>query len=364
MNLINCECHFVMNLNFLFSPPHGSPKPTARRKNKPAPVPPASGTSPKDPPLGSTPEKPDKPPRPAIGPVPSTLPRPNKKHSEECDVRTAVPSPVENILAGTTDRHQKSGDFISPGNRKESKDSSENQQNCMVSASTHKKVSDGGEKVCVESEKCGEGSVSLPSTEPAPTLLSTDNLGATTIAGITGCTGKLSDVTEDLQQKNIGNPSVGGCNAAERKNPQRPFPVAAPRSTVNINASNISGTNKEVQNKSSEHRASEDVCLPQSRISIESTKDVETAGSHDDVLLRRPLQSDNGERCNKPAVPERPATLHRPHSSFRGSRQSADSDSCSDKTNIDVSIGLCLFDGVLWILADVVSILLLLYLTI
>jgi hypothetical protein len=210
----------------------------------------------------------------------------------------------------------------------------------MVSTSTPQKVSGGGEKVCIESDKCGEGSVSLPSTEPAPTLLSTDSLGATTTAGTSGCTGKLSDMTEDLQKKNTGNPSIGGCNAAERKNPQRQFPVAAPRTTLNINASNICGTNKEVQNKSSELRASEDVCSPHSRISNESTKDVETAGGHDDVVLRQPLQSDNGERCNKPAVPERPATLHRPHSSFRGSRQPADFDSSSDKTNIDVSIGL------------------------
>lgn len=338
MNSLNCECHYVLILNFIFSPPHGSPKPAARRKNKPAPVPPAGGTSPKD--LGSTPEKPDKPPRPAVGPMPSTLPRPNKKHSDECDVRTAVPSPVENVLAVTTDRHQKSGDSISPEIRKQSQDSLENQQNCLVSTSMHQKVSGGGEKVCVESEKCGERNVSLPSTEPAPTILSTNSHGASSIAGTSGCTGKLSDTTEGLQQKNIGNPSIGGCNATERKNLQRPFPVAAPRSAVNINASNISGTSKEVQNKSSEHRASEDVCSPHSRISIESTKDVETAGGHDGVVLRRPLQSDNGERCNKPAVPERPATLHRPHSSFRGSRHSADSDSSNDKSNIDVSIGL------------------------
>lgn len=339
MKSINCEYHYVLILNFLFSPPHGSPKPTARRKNKPAPVPPPSGTSPKDPPLGSTPEKPEKPPRPVVGPMPSTLPRPNKKHLEECDVRTAVPSPVENTLAVTTDGHQKSGNSVSPGIRKQSKDSSENQQNFMLSTSTHQNVSGGGEKVCVESEKCGEGSVSLPSTDPAPTLLSTNSIGATTVAGTSGCTGKLTDMTEGLQQTNIVNPSIGGCNAAERKNLQRPFPVAAPRSTLNINANNISGTNKEVQNKSSEHRASEDVCSPHSRINIESTKDVETAGDHDGVVLRRPLQSDNGERCNKPAVPERPATLHRPHSSLRGSRHSADSDSSSDKTNIDVSIG-------------------------
>jgi hypothetical protein len=240
----------------------------------------------------------------------------------------------------TTDRHQKSGDSFSAGIRKQSKGSFEIQQNYVVSTSTHQKVSGGGEKVCVESEKCGEGSVSLPSTEPAPTLLSTNSPGATTIAGTSGCTGKLPDVTEGLQHKNIGSPSIGGCNTAERKNPQRPIPVAAPRSSLNINASNISGTNKEVQNKSSEHRASEDVCSPHSRISIESTKDVETAGGHDGVLLRRPLQSDNGERCNKPAVPERPATLHRPHSSFRGSRRSAESDSSSDQTNTEVSIGL------------------------
>ena len=327
-----------MILNFLFSPPHGSPKPAARRKNKPAPVPPASGASPKDPPLGSTPEKPEKPPRPAVGPMPSTLPRPTKKHSGECDLRTAVPSPVENILAVTTDRHQKSVDSNSPGIRKQSNDSFENQQNCMVSTSMHQKVGGGGEKVCVESEKCGEGSVSLPSTELAPTHLSTDSLGTTTVAGTFGCTGKLSGVTEGLQQKNIENPSVGGCNAVERKNPQRPFPVAAPRITLNMNTSNITGTNKEVQNQSSEHRAAENVCSPPSRINVESTKDVETAGDLDSVVLRRPLQSDNGERSSKPAVPERPATLLRPHSSFRGSRHSADSDSSSDKTNIDVSM--------------------------
>jgi hypothetical protein len=272
--------------------------------------------------------------------MPSTLPRPNKKHSDECDVRTVVPSPVENIVAVTTDRHQKSGNCVSAGIRKPSKDSLENQQNCVVSTSTHQKVVGGGEKVCVESEKCGEGSVSLPLTEPAPTLLSTNSPGATAVAGTSGCTSKLSDMTEGIQQKNVGSPSIGGCNAAERKNPQRPFPVAAPRSTVNINASNVSGTNKEVQSKSSEHRVSEDVGSPHSRISIESTIDVETAGGHDGVVLRRPLQSDNGERCNKPAVPERPATLHRPQSSFRGSRRSADSDNSSDKTNIDVSIGL------------------------
>lgn len=330
-----------MNLNFLFSPPHGSPKPTARRKNKPAPVPPASGASPKDSPLGSTPEKPDKPPRPAMAPMPSTLPRPNKKHSEDCDVRTAVPSTVDSILTVTTDKHQKSGDSNSPGIRKQSKDSLENQQNSVVSTSMHQKVSGGGENVSVETEKCGEGSVSLPSTEMAPTLLSTNILGATTVGGTSGCAGKLSGMTESPKQKNTGNSSISGCNAAERKNPQRPFPVAAPRSTVNINSSNITGTNKEVQNQSYEHRASENVCSPPSRLSSESTKDVETAGDHDCVVLRRPVQSDNGERCNKPAVPERPATLLRPQSSFRGSRHSADSDSSSDKTNVDVSIGLC-----------------------
>lgn len=317
------------------SPTHGSPKPVARRKNKPAPVPPASGASPKDPPsLGSTPEKPEKPPRPAVGPMPSTLPRPNKKHSGECDVRTAVASPAENIPAVTADRHQKSGNSISPGIRKQSKDSLENQHNCIVSTSMHQQVSDGGEKVCIESEKCGEGSESLPSTELAPTLLSTNSLGATTVTVTSGCTGKLSGMTEGLQQKNMGT-SVGGCNAAERKYPQRPFPVAAPRSTVNITTSNITGTNKEVQNQSSEHRASENVCSPPSGTNIESTKDVETAAAHDCVVLRRPLQSDNGDRSNKPAVPERPSTLLRPHSSFRSSRHSADSDSSSDKTNID-----------------------------
>jgi hypothetical protein len=273
--------------------------------------------------------------------MPSTLPRPNKKHSAECDVKTTVPSLAESIPAVTTDRHQKPGNSISPGITKQSKDTFENQQNYMASTSMPQGVSSGVEKVCIESEKCAEGSESLPPTEQAQTQASTNSHGATTVTVTSGSTGKLPGMAEGLQQKNVGNPSIGGCNAAERKNLQRPFPVAAPRSTVNVNASNITGANKEVQNQSSEHATSENVCSSPSRINIESTKDVEAAGGYDCVVLRQPLQSDNGERSNKPAVPERPATLLRPHSSFRGSRHSADSDSSSDKPNVDVSTGLC-----------------------
>lgn len=339
---------FQSNFKFsVFSPPHGSPKPAARRKNKPAPVPPASGASPKDPPPpspGFTPEKPDKPPRPAVGPLSSTLPRPNKKHPGEYDVRTAVSGTVENIPDVTTEKHQKSSDNISSGSRKQNTDDLEHQQNCMIQSSVHQRVSSGeGEKLYVDSEK-SEGSESSPPTEQSQTLPSTTSLGAATVTITSRCAGKLLSTTESLQQKNIGHSSTSGCNMVERKHPQRPIPVAAPRSTVNINASNVTVTNKEVHNQSSENKTSENVLLEASRTSSESAKDVETAGGHDAVILRRPLLSDSGERSHKPAVPERPATLLRPHSSFRGSRHSADSDCSSvDRPNTDVSIGLCFY---------------------
>ncbi|XP_021935652.1 rho GTPase-activating protein 44-like isoform X2 [Zootermopsis nevadensis] len=315
------------------SPPHGSPKPAARRKNKPAPVPPSSGASPKDlpPSPGFTPEKPEKPPRPAVGPLPSTLPRPNKKHSGEHDVRTADSGTVENIPAVTTEKHQKSSDNISSGIRKQSTDGLEPQQNCMIS-SMHRKVSSGGgEKLCVDSEKCGEGSESFPSTEQSQTLPPTTDTEATSVTVTSSCASKLLSMTESVQQKNVVQSSTSGCTTLERKHPQRPIPVAAPRNTVNINASNVAVINKEVQNRSSENKTSESVLS-----GCESTKDVEIAGEHDAVMLRRPLLSDGGERSNNPAVPERPATLLRPHSSFRGSRHSADSDcSSGDKPNTD-----------------------------
>jgi hypothetical protein len=264
-------------------------------------------------------------------------------------VRTAVSGTVENIPVVTMEKHQKSSDSISSGIRKQSTDGLEHQQNCTISSSVHRRVSSGGgEKLCMDSEKCGEGSEPFFSTEQSQTLPSTTSLGAATVTVTSGCAGKLLSTTENLQQKNIGHSSTSGCNTLERKHPQRPIPVAAPRSTVNINASNVAVTDKEVQNQSSENKTSENVLSESSRTSGESTKDVDTAGGHDTVILRRPLLSDSGERSNKPAVPERPATLLRPHSSFRGSRHSADLDcSSGDKPNTDVSIGLCFYSVVL-----------------
>lgn len=213
-------------------------------------------------------------------------------------------------------------------------------------------------------EKSVEGNESLSPIEQSQMLSSTSILGTTTVAITSGCTGKVSGVTESLQQKNIAHPSVGGCSTVEKKNTQRPIPVAAPRSTVNINANSATVCNREVQSQSSDNKTSENVCLASSRVSSESTKDVDALGGHDSVVLRRPLHSESGERSNKPAVPERPATLLRPHNSFRGSRHSADSDGSSDKPNTDVSINLYFYFGVLWMLVEVVSTMLLLCLTV
>lgn len=207
-------------------------------------------------------------------------------------------------------------------------------------------------------EKSAEGNECESQIVPSSTVL-----GTTTVTISSGCTGKVSGMQEGLQQKNIVHPSVGGYSTLEKKHPQRPIPVAAPRSTVNINASSAAVTNREVQSQSSENKTSENICSASSRISSESTKDVDSTGGHDPVLLRRPLQSET-ERSNKPAVPERPAALLRPHNSFRGSRHSADSDSSSDKPNTDVSIDLYFYFGVVWMLVDVINPVLLLCLTV
>lgn len=232
----------------------------------------------------------------------------------------------------------------------------------MVSSSMHRRLSSGeGEKVCTE--KSVEGNECESAMQQSQILPSSSVLGTTTVTISSGCTGKMPGMQDGLQQKNIVHPSIGGYSTLEKKHPQRPIPVAAPRSTVNINASSAAVTNREVQSQPSENKTSENVCSASSRVSSESTKDVDSTGGHDSVLLRRPLQSET-ERSNKPAVPERPAALLRPHNSFRGSRLSADSDSSSDKPNTDVSIDLYFYFGVVWMLVDIVSHMLLLCLTI
>jgi hypothetical protein len=249
---------------------------------------------------------------------------------------------------------------MSSGIRKQSTDGLE--QNCLVSSAMHRRLSSAeGEKVCTE--KTAEENESLSPVEQSQMLPSTTIVGTTSVTITSGCAGKVPGMPEGLQQKNIVHPSIGGCSTLEKKHPHRPIPIAAPRSTVNINASSAAVTNRDGQSQSSENKTSENVSSASSRISSESAKDADGVGGHDSVALRRPLHSET-ERSNKPAVPERPATLLRPHNSFRGSRHSADSDSSSEKPNTDVSIQLYIYFGVVWMLVDVVSPVLLLYLTI
>ncbi|PSN49744.1 hypothetical protein C0J52_08486 [Blattella germanica] len=303
------------------SPPHGSPKPAARRKNKPAPVPPACNASPKETSSASH-DKPEKPPRPTVGPISSTLPRPSKKHSGEHEVRTAIAVTTEAPPIVTMEKQQKSSDnYVPVAVRKQSMDGLEQPQNCVIPISTHRRISSsGGEKVSIEAGKLGDSSESSSLTEQTQSVPPASN--TTTVTVMSGSTPKVSSTFDNSQQKSIGHPQVGSSSTLERKHPQRP--VAAPRNAANICASSLSS--REIQNQSSENKTSESV-------STKTSNEAESAGGQDAVVLRRP---DSGERSNKPAVPERPATLLRPHSSFRGSRHSADSDGSSgDKSNTE-----------------------------
>ncbi|KAJ9596525.1 hypothetical protein L9F63_012467, partial [Diploptera punctata] len=302
------------------SPPQGSPKPATRRKNKPAPVPPANNTSPKE--SASIHDKPEKPPRPSVGPISSTLPRPSKKHNLDQEVRTAITTTTENTTIVTMEKQQKSCDnYIPTTARKQSADGLEQHQ---LPSSMHRRAnSGGGEKISLETTKSSESS-EIPVTEQVRTAVPT----ATTVTITSGNVAKVSSISEN-QQKSTGPPPSSSFSTLERKHPPRP--VAAPRNAANICTSNVI-VNKDVQNQSSENKSSENVAV---RMSNESTKE-EDNGGQDGVVYRRPLLSDSGERLNKPAVPERPATLLRPHSSFRGSRHSADSDSSiGDKSNAE-----------------------------
>ncbi|XP_067014084.2 rho GTPase-activating protein 44 [Anabrus simplex] len=317
------------------SPPHGSPKPATRRKNKPAPIPPASVASSKEQPQSFTSgtEKPDKPPRPA-GPVVTTLPRPSKKHTDHHDIS----HPSE-----PTDKFQKQGtgpigfEHFMQGSTmgRRSVDLDHTKQ------VAHKIQVSSGEKVPPDSCKSSEASASHGSSEAmhSPPVSDNSNTGTTTVTVTSGSVGKVSVISENpskvcssntsgtskilvtsenIQQKTCNN-ITSGTSTIERK--QRP--VAAPRSIVNINVS--SGGVTAVESRSGEPAT----VSPSSKTSAESSRETESVGGNDvlsGVPLRRASASD-GERVSKPVVPERPAALLRPtSSSFRVSRNSSDSD--------------------------------------
>ncbi|KAJ8892445.1 hypothetical protein PR048_005025 [Dryococelus australis] len=291
--ICSCDC---------CSPPHGSPKPATRRKNKPAPGPPTNSVCAKEPPLPFVPEKavdkPDKPPRPMVGPITvSTLPRPSKSKPMDClasEVRPAaiISHSVDTQSLATAEKPATE----SPPSQTKVSDSSDihlhqHQQLVTISSSHQKlpeKVSIGSVvRVSDDSTTC----ISIEVQHPPPphvTSAKTDHASSKP--------GNYSSVTLD-----------------RKPNVQRQVPVAAPRSIINIGPT----------------PSAKEVYLHGDALA----NTVKHISEDEGVTLRRPLPAD------KPAVPERPATLLRPHNSFRSSHTSGESDTSAagDRNSSDVS---------------------------
>ncbi|XP_014481342.1 PREDICTED: rho GTPase-activating protein 44-like isoform X1 [Dinoponera quadriceps] len=252
------------------SPPQGSPKPAARRKNKPAPTPPS----------GNTPDKherkcddrqppptPDKPPRALAL---ATLTRPtHKPHKYELNAESTNRGHDD-----TADRHEKhaetdakqqpvvesTADLHPADNPERSQETSTHQSEVFNLSDVEKNIP--------ELQRC-EAKVSAPSAKEKPNAVTTssDNVVKSVVE---------VEHNESTAQKPKPVPTEKPSTLERRR------PVAAPRSITNITQTTEDGV--ELRKKSDNSVAN--------------------------------VQS-SGDRSSKPAIPERPACLMRPSSLIR-----------------------------------------------
>ncbi|XP_049764071.1 rho GTPase-activating protein 44-like isoform X1 [Schistocerca cancellata] len=271
------------------SPPQGSPKPITRRKNKPAPIPPAAVSR----------EHPEKPPRPTVAPPPvvSTLPRPAKK--------PLLPEPPPPPPATTASRRSLDLEHAAP---------------------------------LAQPEEV----TPPPVTEVSQPLSATGGGHTTTVTVTAGSIGKVSILSDhqlhlqphlqhqqQQQQKVTVNCSDSNMSTLDRKHLQRP--VAAPRTSVvsvNTSVDCVPGT--------AESHTLFSSSPPKSN---SETVGVNSSTSADgSVTLRKVPVSDICEKSSKPVVPERPASLLRPHAaSFRATKHSDGDISSVEKANSESS---------------------------
>lgn len=151
------------------------------------------------------------------------------------------------------------------------------------------------------------------------------NNSTPTVTVTSGSIGKVSVVPEKVSVNT-------GSTTLDRRHPPRP--IAAPRSSI-VSVNSTTDTKTYDVAAGHKHNSGPD-------------KDTETVGVNcgggndnlSGVTVRKVPASDVSERSVKPVVPERPATLLRPHaSSFRVSKLPSDSDNPSiEKLNADVSM--------------------------
>ncbi|XP_054015019.1 rho GTPase-activating protein 44-like isoform X1 [Hylaeus anthracinus] len=248
------------------SPPQGSPKPAARRKNKPAPTPPNSTTPDKHDrkPDDKPPPTPDKPPRPLTS---ATLNRVTYK-AQKHDVNTELPVKHENNIEkqdGNTEIEIK-------------------QQNCEINIITDSPSISCSERINEVQDEVHHTDTELEKSNQEPQkheqkLNTSVTVEKTTVEN--ALCNKLITETEN-SEASVHRPKPIPTEKPHPSTLERRRPVAAPRSITNV----LHNTDETVE-------------------------------------LRRKADGSNSttistlDRTSKPAIPERPAGLVRPSSLIR-----------------------------------------------
>lgn len=273
------------------SPPHGSPKPISRKKNKPAPIPPVLNNNFQN--KESSPQQ-EKPPKPTSYPSgSSTINRTTYRQSKIATTTAQLAhDPSENTMDFINGKNISkmsvsvgTADEMNSINRRKSLDFDHQVKNVPLPL----KKSDISSPISTETTANIE---SLKSAE----VHSVHTVQPTNIHQITaqtGTVGRIKIVNDSFQQK--GN--------------FIPPPVAAPR--ISLMAGEVTTKNMST-------------CTNTGTNVLNSTQNISRSLNEIDcdgeiVQLRRTSKDEFLNRPNKPVVPERPATL-RP-SSFRVSRQ-------------------------------------------
>lgn len=271
------------------SPPHGSPKPVSRKKNKPAPIPPVLNNNFQNKELSSQQEKPPKPTSYPSGS--STVNRTTYRQNKIAQLAQDSSDNTVDFINGKNISKMSvsvgTADEMNSINRRKSLDFDHPVKNLPLPL----KKSDISSPISTETTANIE---SLKSAE----VQSVHTIQPTNIHQITaqtGTIGKIKVVNDSFQQKANFTPPV--------------VPVAAPRTSL------MAG---EVTTKNMSTCTNTATSLGNSTQNISrSLNEIDCDGEI--VQLRRTSKEEFLNRPNKPVVPERPATL-RP-SSFRVSRQ-------------------------------------------
>ncbi|GLV35038.1 Rho GTPase activating protein at 92B [Carabus blaptoides fortunei] len=284
------------------SPPHGSPKPFMRRKNKPAPNPPLAATNKSDS---------DKPPKPMYISGSSTINRSTYRQAksthenELSNGKNKVSVSIGTEDYGQTLVRRKSLDFDHTTNNMQQLVSStpKNPQSAAPLKKSEVQINkcDISSPISTETTAnidCFKGAEVSYTSLPVTNVLTIQSTNIQQITAQSATVGKIKVTSDNLQQKS--NVSLPNANNGQKT--VQPMPVAAPRISL------METTKPQLHKVASNQN-----------LSNQMSKSLNEMDMDGEVVLRRASREDFLNRPAKPVVPERPATL-RP-SSFRVSRQ-------------------------------------------